>query len=241
VRGWIVVFAKEATAGHVKTRLSPPFSPAEAAAFYACLLADVLDETREAAASLGLETVLAVDPPGAVASMAALAPPGFRAIAQAPHDLGTRMTVVAHQAAAAGADFALLRGSDSPCLDRDVLGSAAAALACSDLVFSPDQDGGYGLVGIGPAALGPAARGQLFDHAMSTPHVLRDTLARAAKAGLRETLLPTGFDLDRYEDLRRLGAERQRPLRCRRTLAFLDQHDLWPGPSPHSQPIAGPR
>jgi rSAM/selenodomain-associated transferase 1 len=235
VRGWLVVFAKEAVPGHVKTRLSPPFSPSQAAAFYRCLLDDVLEETSAAAVRLALDATLAVDPPGATGTLAARAPAGFRAIAQAPGDLGARMAAVAQQAAAAGAPFALLRGSDSPCLGRAALGDAVAALSRADLAISADRDGGYNLVGLGLAALAAAADGRLFDHPMSTPSVLRDTESRARAARLRIEMLAPGFDVDRFDDLRWLDEARRRTgcAPCRRSIAFLDEQCLWPDRSGH--------
>ncbi|RIL06582.1 MAG: glycosyltransferase [Proteobacteria bacterium] len=237
MNGWLVVFAKEPAPGRVKTRLTPPFSPAQASQFYRCLLEDALDESAHAAALLKLDAVVAVDPPGGVAAIAARAPAGFRAISQAAGDLGRRMSAVAHQAAAAGAPFVLLRGSDSPCLERETLRAAAAALSQTDVVLCPDRDGGYNLVGLAQQALGGSAVGTLFEHPMSTPTVLRDTRARAEKLGLRVDLLPAGFDIDRFDDLRWLAAARAgaRPLRCRRTLGFLDEAGLWPAPDGRAQ------
>ena len=230
MKGWLVVFAKAPQPGRVKTRLSPPLSSVEAAELYRCLLLDALDESAAAAASLGLEAVVAVDPPSATAELAAQSPVGFRAIAQAAGELGGRMSHVARQAAAAGAPFALLRGSDSPCLDRAVLHAAVAALASADLVVCPDRDGGYNLVGLGVGALERGPCGGLFDHPMSTPTVLRDTLTRAERLQLVAAQLPAGFDVDRYEDLRWLAAVRleRGALPCRRTLAFVDERRLWP-------------
>lgn len=230
MKGWLVVFAKEPQAGRVKTRLSPPFSPAAAAAFYRCMLADVLEESAAAAALLGLDAVLAVDPPGSAADMASAAPASFRVIAQADGDLGTRMGVVALQAAAAGADLALFRGSDSPCLDRTAMREALGSLTRADLVIAPDRDGGYDLVALGPRALDRAARGCLFDHPMSHPGVLRETLARAG--ALHAHLLDSGFDIDGFDDLRSLAEVRAAggARACPRTLTFLDAHALWPAP-----------
>jgi hypothetical protein len=226
-----VVFAKRPEPGRVKTRLCPPLSPAQAAELYRCLLADALDESARAARALGLAPVLAVEPAEACAELAAEAPSGFRAIAQAGPDLGARMTRVARQAAAAGAPCALLRGSDSPALALATLRDAVRALADADLALSPDRDGGYGLVALGARALlhglgSPA----LFDHPMSTPTVLADTVERARRLGLRVARLAAGFDLDRFDDLRRLAAERHGNvmLPCPRTLALLDAHALWP-------------
>jgi len=230
MNGWLVVLAKAPHPGRVKTRLSPPLSSLEAAELYRCLLLDALDESAAAAVTLGLEAVVAVDPPSATAEFAAQAPAGFRAIAQASGELGARMSHVARQAAAAGAPFALLRGSDSPCLDRVVLRDAVAVLTGADLVLCPDRDGGYNLVGLGARALERGPSGGLFDHPMSTPAVLRDTLVRAERLQLAAGQLAPGFDIDRYEDLRWLAAQRFEwgEIPCPRTLAFLDQRRLWP-------------
>lgn len=225
-RGWLVVFAKSPQPGRVKTRLCPPFTPEEAAAFYQCLLADVLEETAHAARALDLEPVLAVDPPDARAALAAEAPRGFRALAQGGADLGARMARVAREAAAAGAPLAVLRGSDSPALTRATLREAVDALAGADVALSPDRDGGYGLVSLGRrallAGLGPES---LFGHPMSTPTVLSDTRAQAARLGLRSCTITPGFDIDRAEDLRWLAEARHgnATLPCPRTLAFVDE------------------
>lgn len=239
MRGWLIVFAKAPQPGQVKTRLSPPFSPAEASEFYRCLLLDALDESAAAAVALGCEVVIAVDPPAAIAEIASRAPAGFRAIAQGAGELGARMNHVARQAAAAGAPFALLRGSDSPCLDRAVLRNAIFALRDVDLVVCPDRDGGYNLVGLGPRALGRGPREGLFDHPMSTPTVLQDTLEHAEHSQLRTQCLAPGFDVDRFDDLRWLAAARdaQATLPCRRTLAFLDERDLWPSAGSPRSPL----
>jgi rSAM/selenodomain-associated transferase 1 len=231
-RGWLVVFAKRPEAGLVKTRLCPPLSPGQAAELYRCLLADTLEVSARAARALELEPVLAVDPPGASAELAASAPRGFRAVAQRGADLRARMIHIAREAAAAAARCALLRGSDSPALSLAVLRDAAEALAGADLALSPDRDGGYGIVALGPRALVAAQRDPgLFDHPMSTPSVLVDTEASAARLGLRAVRVAGGFDIDRAEDLRWLAAARHEnaSLGCSRTLAFLDAAGLWPG------------
>ena len=227
-RGWLAIFAKAPRPGTVKTRLCPPFSPEQAAELYRCLLADALEESAHAARALALEVVLAVEPPEAVAELAALAPAGFRVLAQVGPDLGARMAHLSLQAAAASAPLALLRGSDSPTLARADLARCVAGLDRDDLVVGPDRDGGYHLIGLGPRALPRAST--LFDHPMSTPTVLRDTVTRAERLGLRVGLLEPGFDVDRFEDLRGLAAARHRDVSipCPRTLDFLDEQRLWP-------------
>lgn len=223
-RGVIIVFAKAPRSGLVKTRMSPPLSAEQAAELYANLLDDVLATTAEFSSGLGLEPVLAVYPPDAGLELSARAPSDFRIIPQRGRDLGERMTWAAAEAAAAGARCILLRGSDSPTLDPETVASVVDGLQEYDVVICPDQDGGYSLVGMRRFAPG------LFDHAMSTRSVLEDTLANAARLGLRSDLRGVNFDLDTAKDLallaeaRRQGAASQ----CPRTLAYLDANALWP-------------
>jgi rSAM/selenodomain-associated transferase 1 len=224
VSGALVVFAREPVPGRVKTRLCPPFAPEQAAAFYACLLDDVLDATARAAPPLGLVPVLAVDPPDACARLALRAPAPFRVVPQHAGDLGARMEAAAADAFARGHAPVLLRGSDSPALGPRRIAAALRALERADLVLLPDRDGGYSLVGLRRPAPG------LFAHPMSTPEVLRETLARARDLALESALLETGFDVDTADDLRWLAQARGRDpdLDCPRALAWLDRSALWP-------------
>jgi rSAM/selenodomain-associated transferase 1 len=223
-RGSLIVFAKEPLPGRVKTRMTPPLSPELAAHLYRELLQDVLAATGRAARTLGLAPVLAVHPPEACERMAGLASPAFRIVPQIGASLGARMEHVLLREFAGGQAPLLLRGSDSPTLDTRCFEAALAGLAAHDLVISPDPDGGYSLVGVNRPAPG------LFDHPMSTPSALADTLARARGLGLDAVLLEPAFDLDTVADLRLLAAARsaRAELPCPRTLAFLDRHGIWP-------------
>lgn len=204
--------------------MTPPLAPEQAAELYRAMLRDVLDATALFAADLGVAPVLAVHPEGARAELAAVCPVGFRVVAQRGADLAERMAWAVGEAAAAGAERILLRGSDSPLLDRATLAEALSALEASDLVICPDLDGGYGLVGLRRPVPG------LFDHAMSTSSVLADTLERAHRAGLRTHQLPARFDLDTADDLCRLAAARAEGAarHCANTIAYLDRAGLWP-------------
>jgi len=221
-RGTLVVFAKQPLEGAVKTRMTPPLTALEAAELYARMLADVLETSAAAAVDLGLEAVLAVHPPAAAPELVRETPPPFRLVAQRGLDLAERMSWAVGEAAAADAWPVLLRGSDSPALAVETIAEAASALEREDLVLVPDRDGGYGLVGLRCPAPG------LFSHAMSTPHVARDTLRGAERLGLRARVLASCFDLDTVEDLRWLAEARAGCARtCRRTLEYLDAEDLW--------------
>ena len=77
-----------------------------------------------------------------------------------------------------GARRVLVRGTDTPTLSQEHLEAALKALEGHELVFSPDRDGGYGVVGF--ASFHPG----LLDLPMSTETVLDETLSRAQAWGL---------------------------------------------------------
>lgn len=219
--GVLVVFAKAPQPGEVKTRMTPPLSPDQAASLYRAMLADVLDESARACARFGLEGVLSVSPASACGRLAQLVPAGFRVLAQSGPDLGARMRFEVERARAEGGARVLLRGSDNPALGCDEIGALYAALDRVDLALSPDRDGGYGAVAL------RTAPGTIFDHQMSTDAVLRTTLERARRCGLSTFTSAGSFDLDSFEDLVHLSRVRDRlPAdRCPRTLAFVDCFD----------------
>jgi len=224
----LIVFAKDPVPGRVKTRMVPPFSPRQAADFYAALLEDVLEASSEFARAAGLAAVLAIHPPRAARSIVARVPTDFRVIAQRGANLGQRMDFAMRDAAAGGASRILLRGSDSPVLDADRFTEALEALDDVELVVSPDLDGGYNLIGLRQPVTG------LFDHPMSTRTVLEDTLANATELGLTSRIQQPSFDIDTAEDLVLLREARSGPASavverlCPNALAYLDAHELWP-------------
>lgn len=194
--GWLIVFAKAPRPGLVKTRLAPPLDLEQAAALYEAMLDDVLEASAAWAKRFDLEAVLAIHPPDALAEVVPRALPAFRLQAQRGQDLAQRMANAFAEAAAAGAPFALLRGSDSPALGPDHVEAALGRLeAGDDLVLTPDAGGGYALIGQ------RRPRRALFDVPMSTRDVLRHTLAIADSLGLQSSTTRATIDLDHVEDL----------------------------------------
>jgi hypothetical protein len=219
----VIVFAKAPRPGEVKTRMCPPLSHAEAAEFYACMLADVLETTARAARALGLDPILALHPGERCADLARDVPAPFRVVPQRGPDLAGRMAWAVREAAAGGVRRVLLRGSDSPALGGGSLGEALDSLDGSfDVVLRPDRDGGYNLVGLRRPVP------EIFDHPMSTARALEDVLARARSLGLAARVAEPGFDLDRPADLRWLARERALAAElCPRTLEWADRRGLW--------------
>ena len=190
----LIIFAKEPRPGRVKTRLSPPLSPAAAAQLYHSFLLDISEEmARVPEVSLAL----AFKPPGDGGffreSFA-----GVEIFPQEGADLGERMARAFARGFAAGYGPVLLRGSDVPDLPGHVVSEARQVLATGEaqVVLGPCPDGGYYLVGLS------SPQPELFrGPAWSSSTVLADTLALARQSGLKVHLLPPWPDIDTYADL----------------------------------------
>lgn len=197
----LAIMAKSPAPGQVKTRLSPPLTPAEAAELARAFL---LDKIAQVSRLPGVEQFLAFTPPDASEEFRAITGGTYVLIRQAGADLGERLSRVSDRLLATALPAAVIVGTDSPTLsDRCILEAIdVLALGRADVVLGPVEDGGYYLIGLRrPSPF-------LFrDITWSTPRVLRDTLARAQTVGLRVHLLPVWYDVDTETDLRRLARD----------------------------------
>jgi len=221
MRRTLLVVAKRPAAGQTKTRLCPPLSGAAAAALYECFLLDTLDIMRQAP---GVERGIVYLPDDAEPYFRTLAP-DMALTPQRGDNLGERLDHLLTEALTGGADQAVVLDSDSPTLPAAYVALAFALLdGAADVVLGPCDDGGYYLIGLKR----PQPR-LLRDVQMSTPYVVRDTLALADELGLRAALLPPWYDVDTVAELERLRAELVEapgdvaPL----TRAFLKQDSVW--------------
>lgn len=203
-RPWHVsMFAKAPVAGRVKTRLTPPLEPAEAAALHAAFLRDLggmLDGLCRGDERIGASLARAGDASHpvfeALLEQAALEP-----IEQRGEGLGERMKALTEEAFEAGIERLVIIGSDSPTMPARLIEQAFALLDEHDVVLGPSFDGGYYLIALGGAHVA------VFDEiAWSTAEVLRETLTRCREAGLSVALLEFWYDVDDIEDLRLLRA-----------------------------------
>ena len=136
-----------------------------------------------------------------------------------PERLGDRLQFVLSTVLGFGLHQVAAINSDSPTLPAELLSSAFRRLDHPqvDAVFGPCADGGYYLIGVKkpPGRLVTGVQ-------MSTPTVLRDTLAIAAEEGIRVDLLPEWYDVDSAAELNRLSAElASHPERASATSRFL--------------------
>ncbi|WP_439081407.1 TIGR04282 family arsenosugar biosynthesis glycosyltransferase [Streptomyces sp. WL006] len=187
----LLVIAKEPVAGRVKTRLCPPFSPAEAAELAAASLADTL-ETLLALPARRRVLVLDGRPGDWV-------PPGFEVVPQSGGGLDERL------AAAFGGCTgpALLVGMDTPQIGATHLAPALAPDAWDGCGawFGPAEDGGFWALGL--AEPDPAL---LLGVPMSVPETGAVQRRRLVEAGLAVRELPVLVDVDTAADASRVAS-----------------------------------
>ncbi|AVV45134.1 glycosyltransferase [Streptomyces sp. P3] len=182
----LLVIAKEPRAGRVKTRLTPPFTPREAATLAEAALVDTL---RTVAATPARRRVLVLD--GAPGPWL---PPGFDVVPQCAGGLDERLA-----AAFAGCDGpALLIGMDTPQVTPALL---TVAFAGCDAYFGPAEDGGFWALGL--ARPDPEL---LRGVPMSTPTTGAVQRERLTVAGLRVRELPRLRDVDTADDAEAVAA-----------------------------------
>lgn len=195
----LCVVAKKPASGQTKTRLCPPLNGETAAALYECFLQDTIEIMRS---TPDITRSIVYLPEDAESYFEALAPDFLRSL-QVGADLGERLDNLLTAALEQGASAAVVMDSDSPTLPVAYLNQAFESLEDgADVVLGPCEDGGYYLIGL----KSPQPR-LLREVQMSTPDVLRETLAIAEALELKVALLPTWYDVDTDSELQRLRQE----------------------------------
>jgi len=199
----LALMAKVPFAGAVKTRLTPPLSPEEAAALSTCFLRDMTTNVLDMNGD-GTEGVMLYTPADAEAFLHSLLPDGCKLVAQRGETLGERLINAAAELLSNGFESVCLINSDSPTLPVEVLRTATSLLAQDGdrVVLGPSEDGGYYLIGL------KHPHHELFERiAWSTAEVLSHTIERAAEINLPVEFLPTWYDVDDAATLRLLCEE----------------------------------
>lgn len=181
----VIVMAKECLPGRVKTRLTPPLSPQQAARVAAACLADTLELARAVPARRRLLSFTVLDaPPGAE---------GFEIVAQRGGGLDERIADALDHATGT----TLVLGMDTPHAARDDLAPVIDAWPDDvDAWFGPAVDGGFWALALREPR-GDLVRGV----AMSRDDTGARQRARLDSAGLRVGTLATLTDIDTASDL----------------------------------------
>ena len=191
----VVVIAKEPYPGRVKTRLTPPFTPVEAAELAAASLSDTL---AAVAGTTVTRRVLALD--GAPGRWL---PGGFDVIGQRGRGLDERIAWALVDARVTLPLPVVLIGMDTPQVTPELLAAAAEPLVSrsADATFGMAEDGGFWLLGL--REVDPRL---ILGVPMSQPDTGPKQLARLRQAGLRITMLPELTDIDTVRDAERVAA-----------------------------------
>lgn len=177
----MLVIAKRPVAGRVKTRLTPPCTPEQAAAVAAAALRDTLRVAGQVAARHHV-LVWDGDPDGWV-------PPDWDVVAQVDGGLDRRLCAAFTGVADHGP--ALLIGMDTPQADGDVLRRFAPGRF--DACLGPTEDGGFWVLGLREPA---RAVDVLPGVPMSTDGTFAQQRRRLVAAGLSVQPLPGLVDVD---------------------------------------------
>lgn len=172
--------------GLVKTRLAREVGEPEATRIYRRLV-----ELQMSRLGTGWRIEIHYAPSDAEGEMRSWLGDGHHYEPQADGDLGDRMRAAMIGAFGRGACRVVFLGGDCPYVDEDVLRVAIEALDEAEVVLGPATDGGYYLIGMKWPL--PA----LFEGVdWGTPIVLRQTMERITREGLRATLLRELEDVD---------------------------------------------
>jgi rSAM/selenodomain-associated transferase 1 len=191
----IVVIAKEPVPGRVKTRLTPAFTPLQAAALAEASLADTL---AAVAATTVARRVLALDGrPGP------WLPDGFDVIGQRGKGLDERIAWALCDTKVTLPLPVVLIGMDTPQVTPDLLAAAVEPLVSrsADATFGMAEDGGFWLLG-----LREVDPGLILGVKMSQGDTGARQLARLEQAGLRVTQLPELTDVDTVREAQQVAA-----------------------------------
>jgi uncharacterized protein len=200
----LAVMAKAPRPGKVKTRLSPPLTPEQAAALSVCFIRDTADNLQQVIEASDSQGVIAYTPSGDEDAFDNLLPPGFQLITQRGDGFGERLLYACEDLFACGFSGVCLIDSDSPTMPHAALLHAVALLERPGdrVVLGGSDDGGYYLIGL------KQAHRRLFEQIdWSTQRVLGQTLDRAKEIGLKAESLQTWYDVDDAATLERLCRE----------------------------------
>ena len=200
----LAVMTKAPRAGRVKTRLTPPLTPDEAAALNICFLRDTSAAIARTAAERPARGVAVFTPAADYGVYANILPEDFDLVPQRGDGFGERLVCATDDLLRLGFASVCLINSDSPTVPQSAFSQAVDFLNRREdsVVLGPSDDGGYYLIGL------KKLHRALFEGiAWSTDRVLAQTVERARELELPVHLLPTWYDVDDRATLERLRRE----------------------------------
>jgi len=200
----LAVMTKAPQAGRVKTRLTPPLSPEEAAALNTCFLRDTATAILQTMDGKRAKGIAVYTPIGAEAAYVGILPDEFTLVPQRGQAFGERLSDATEDLLQLGFNSLCLIDSDSPTVPEKAFAQAVEFLARpgDSVVLGPSDDGGYYLIGL------KKLHRRLFEAIdWSTERVLEQTIEAAREINVQVHLLPTWYDVDDRRTLSRLCRE----------------------------------
>ncbi len=196
--------AKAPRPGKVKTRLSPPLTPEQAAAINICFLKDTTENIQAVSSSGRSAGVISYTPVGDEALFEGIFPQSFLLVAQRGDGFGERLLTSAEDILACGFGAVCLIDSDSPSVPASAFQQAVDELLKPGdrIVLGGSHDGGYYLIGLKQAHPEPFA-----NITWSTASVYAETVAAIQGAGIEMVALPLWYDVDDAATLKILADE----------------------------------
>jgi hypothetical protein len=237
----LAVMTKVPQAGRVKTRLTPPLSPEEAAAMNTCFLRDTAAAISGTTKGGKAQGVGVYTPVGSEDAYAKILPSEFILVPQRGDAFGERLLAATDDLLELGFASLCLIDSDSPTVPEAAFSQAVEFLSRPEdcVVLGPSNDGGYYLIGL------KKAHRRLFEQIdWSTERVFEQTVAAAREINLPVHLLQTWYDVDDRATLSHLcrelfGANGTEGFAAPATRDFLStvferegRNRIWPNDSP---------
>lgn len=214
----LLVIAKAPVAGFAKTRLTPDFSPREAAQLAAAALLDTLRSVRYSGVRHRMVAWTGDLTRAERSDELSTALREFDLIPQRGDTFGQRLANAHADAARMGMPV-LQIGMDTPQAGPALLGvSATLLLECGDAVLGPASDGGWWALGL----TDPRPARTLAEIPMSTARTGELTQEALSRCGCRVRRLPVLTDVDTAADA--LAVAREHRGHFSRTLEQLRHH-----------------
>lgn len=200
----LAIMAKAPRPGKVKTRLSPPLTPDQAAAINTCFLRDTTLNIAGLTEETACVGVISYTPIGDEHLFDGLLPTGYCLVPQRGDGFGERLLTTAQDLFKCGFGSVCLIDSDSPTVPTRAFAMAVDALRRPGdrIVLGPSRDGGYYLIGMKQAHAAP------FENiTWSTSSVYSETVTAIQRIGVELVVLPLWYDVDDSATLSLLRSE----------------------------------
>ncbi len=190
----LIVFLKYPQPGLVKTRLAKDIGPESAALLYKELTELILKNTEPG----DYQRFLFYTPQEKKPEISKWLGEDSKLFPQEGDDLGKRLANAFESVFNKGVSKAVVIGTDSPFIDREIVEEAFRQLDKFQCVIGPTCDGGYYLLGLG------SDNAKLFESIdWSSSRVFEQTKQKFKDLGLSSTCLREEFDVDTRADLDR--------------------------------------